>query len=150
MWFLGGMALAVLRVMGVRCYGFAVLPVAVVSFFIASTPIAGEPTTSPTGLTEALVKSGFYAAIAALLLAPPALGDDGWYTRWLASGPMVWLGEISYEIFLVHLVVMEIAMVEVLRTPVYTGSTLGLFAVTMALTIPVAWLLHRVTRLRSA
>jgi peptidoglycan/LPS O-acetylase OafA/YrhL len=150
LWFLGGMALAVLRAMGVRCYGFAVLPVAVVSFFIASTPIAGEPTTSPTGLTEALVKSVFYAAIAALLLAPAALGDDGWYTRWLSSRPMVWLGEISYEIFLVHLVLMEIAMVEILRTPVYTGSTLALFAVTTALTIPAAWLLHRFTRLRSA
>lgn len=149
LWFLGGMALAVLRAMGVRCYGFAVLPVAVVSFLVATTPIAGEPTTSPTGLTEALVKSGFYAAIATLLLAPPALGDDGWYTRWLASRPMVWLGEISYEIFLVHLVLMEIAMVEVLRIPVYTGSTLALFAVTMVLTIPVAWLLHRCTRVRS-
>jgi peptidoglycan/LPS O-acetylase OafA/YrhL len=59
---------------------------------------------------------------------------------------MVWLGEISYEIFLVHLVVMEIAMVEVLRKPVYTGSALQLLVATMAMTIPVAWLLHRATR----
>ena len=35
---------------------------------------------------------------------------------------MVFLGEISYEIFLIHLVTMEIVMVEVLRYPVYTGS----------------------------
>ena len=45
---------------------------------------------------------------------------------------MVWLGEISYEIFLVHLVVMEIAMVEVLHWPVYTGSAPALFVVTLA------------------
>jgi peptidoglycan/LPS O-acetylase OafA/YrhL len=64
----------------------------------------------------------------------------------LGSRPMVWLGEISYEIFLVHVIVMEIAMVSVLRWPVYTGSVLGLFATTLALTIPVAWLLHRFTR----
>ncbi len=67
----------------------------------------------------------------------------------MASRPMVWLGEISYEIFLVHLILMEIAMVEVLHWRVYTGSMLGLFAVTMLLTIPVAWVLHRFTRVRS-
>jgi peptidoglycan/LPS O-acetylase OafA/YrhL len=61
---------------------------------------------------------------------------------------MVWLGEISYEIFLVHLIVMEIAMVEVLHWRVYTGSMPALFTVTLALTIPVAWLLHRFTRVR--
>ena len=33
----------------------------------------------------------------------------------MASRPMVFLGEISYEIFLIHLVTMEIVMVEVLR-----------------------------------
>lgn len=58
-------------------------------------------------------------------------------------------GEISYEIFLVHLVLMEVAMVCVLRAPVYTGSMLGLFVVTMVITVPVSWLLHRLTRVRS-
>ncbi|HEY5841455.1 MAG TPA: acyltransferase [Mycobacterium sp.] len=150
LWFLGGMALAVLQVMGVRCYAFVALPLAVVSYFIAATPVAGEPTTSPTGLAQSIVKAVFFTAIAVLLIAPPALGDDGWYTRMLASRPMVWLGEISYEIFLAHLVIMEIAMIEVMRKQVYTGSTLQLFAVTMVLTIPVAWLLHRFTRVRSS
>lgn len=149
LWFLAGMALTVLQAMGVRCYGFVVLPVAVFSFFVAATPIAGEPTTSPAGLAQAIVKTVFYAVIAALLLAPAALGDNGWYTRFLASRPMVWLGEISYEIFLVHLVLMEIAMTFVLHKQVYTGSTAALFVATMALTIPVAWLLHRFTRVRS-
>ena len=148
-WFIGGMALSVLAAMGVRCYGFVALPLAVISYLIASTPIAGEPTTSPRGLSEALVKVGFYAAIAALLVAPLALGNRGWYARLLGSRPMVWLGEISYEIFLVHLVVMEIVMVEVLRWPVYTGSPPALFVVTLIFTIPVAWVLHRFTRVRS-
>jgi peptidoglycan/LPS O-acetylase OafA/YrhL len=147
-WFLAGMSLAVLQTMGVRCYAFAAIPLVVISYFIASTPIAGAPTTSPNGLVEALVKSGFYAAIAALMVAPLALGDDGWYSRLLATRPMVWLGEISYEIFLIHLVVMEIAMVEVVRYPVYTGSMLNLFIATMAITIPLAWLLHRFTRVQ--
>jgi peptidoglycan/LPS O-acetylase OafA/YrhL len=62
---------------------------------------------------------------------------------------MVWLGEISYEIFLIHLVTMEIAMVELVRYPIYTGSMLYLFVVTLAITIPLAWLLHRFTRVES-
>src|SRR6478609_6894260 len=65
-WFVGGMLLAVLAVMGVRCYAFAVLPVAVVSYFIASTPIAGEPATSPYALAPAIWKAVFYAVIATL------------------------------------------------------------------------------------
>jgi peptidoglycan/LPS O-acetylase OafA/YrhL len=147
-WFIGGMVLTVLAAMGVRCYWFLTVPLALLCYFIASTPIAGEATTSPTGLAQALVKTVFYAVIATLLLAPLALGDNGWYCRALACRPMVWLGEISYEIFLVHLIVMEFAMVEVLHWRVYTGNAAVLFVVTLALTIPVAWLLHRFTRVR--
>ena len=61
---------------------------------------------------------------------------------------MVWLGEISYEIFLIHLILMELVMVEVLRFPIYTGSMWALFFGTMVATIPFAWLLHRLTRVR--
>jgi peptidoglycan/LPS O-acetylase OafA/YrhL len=148
-WFIGGMMLAVLQVVGVRWYAVACLPLAVVCYLIVSTPIAGQPTTSPARLWEALAKAGFYAVIATIVVAPLALGNRGWYSRLLAARPMVWLGEISYEIFLIHLIVMEIAMVEILRFPIYTGSMLWLVVVTLALTIPAAWVLHRFTRVRS-
>ena len=148
-WFIGGMMLTVLAAMGVRSYWFIAIPLATVCYFIAATPIAGEPTTSPTGLAQAVVKIAFYAVIASLVVAPLALGDRGCYTRLLASRPMVWLGEISYEIFLVHLIVMELAMVEVLHWRVYTGSMPVLFIVTLALSIPVAWVLHRFTQVRT-
>jgi peptidoglycan/LPS O-acetylase OafA/YrhL len=147
-WFLAGMALAVLQAMGVRCYAFMAIPLAIISYFIVSTPIAGAPTTSPAALSQALVKTGFYAAIAALAVAPLALGDQGWYSRLLATRPMVWLGEISYEIFLIHLITMEFAMDYVVGAHVYTGSMLYLFVATLAVTIPLAWLLHRFTRVR--
>ena len=145
-WFLAGMLLAVLQAMGVRCYAFAAIPLAIISYFIVSTPIGGAPTTSPASLGEALVKTVFYAVIAALAVAPLALGDQGWYYRLLATRPMVWLGEISYEIFLIHLITMEFTMVYVVRYHVYTGSMLNLFIATLVLTIPLAWLLHRFTR----
>jgi peptidoglycan/LPS O-acetylase OafA/YrhL len=147
-WFVGGMMLTVLQAMRVRAYGFVAVPLAVVSFFIVATPIAGAPTTSPNELTAALVKAAFYAFIATLVVAPLALGNRGWYARWLASRPMVWLGEISYEIFLVHLVLMEVVMVEVVGYRVYTGSMVTLLVVTLVITVPASWALHRLTRVR--
>jgi peptidoglycan/LPS O-acetylase OafA/YrhL len=149
-WFLAGMSLTVLQAMGVRCYAFVALPLAVICYLIASTPLAGQPTTSPLGLSQALYKAVLYAAISALAVAPLALGDHGWYFRFLATRPMVWLGEISYEIFLIHLITMEFAMVYVMRDHVYTGSMPGLFLATMVVTIPLAWLLHRFTRVRES
>jgi peptidoglycan/LPS O-acetylase OafA/YrhL len=148
-WFIGGMVLAALQPLGVRAYALACIPLAVVCYFIVSTPIAGEPTTSPAELREALVKTGFYAVIATLMVAPLALGDRGLYARFLASRPMVFLGEISYEIFLIHLLTMELVMVEIVRYPIYTGSMWWLFFVTFVVTVPLAWLLHRFTRVRT-
>jgi peptidoglycan/LPS O-acetylase OafA/YrhL len=145
-WFVGGMTLAVLQAKGVRWYAVACLPLAVICYLIVSTPIGGDPTTSPEKLYEAVVKVAFYTAIATLAVGPLALDNQGLYARFLASRPMVFLGEISYEIFLIHLIVMEIAMVEVLHWHVYTGSMAWLFVVSLAMTIPLAWLLHRFTR----
>jgi peptidoglycan/LPS O-acetylase OafA/YrhL len=71
------------------------------------------------------------------------------YAKFLASRPMVFLGEISYEIFLIHLLTMEVVMVMVLHIPVYTGSIGLLFVATFVVTVPLAWLLHRLTRVRS-
>lgn len=154
-WFIGGMVLAALQPLGVRAYAMVCVPLAVVSYFIVSTPIAGDPTTSPAQLREALFKTAFYAVIATLAVAPLALADPtalgqrrGLYSRMMGSRPMVFLGEISYEIFLIHLVTMELVMVEILHYPIYTGSVWLLFFGTLALTIPPAWLLHRCTRVR--
>ncbi len=148
-WFTAGMMLAILAVLGKQAYAAICLPLALVCYLIASTPIAGEPTTSPAELWEALAKAVFYAVIATLMVAPLALGNRGWYARALASRPIVWLGEISYEIFLIHLIVMEVAMVEVLHWRVFTGNMVTLFIVTFAMTVPLAWLLHRLTRVHA-
>jgi peptidoglycan/LPS O-acetylase OafA/YrhL len=148
-WFVGGMMLAALREMGVHAYALVCIPLAIVCYFIASTPIAGAPTTSPSELREGLAKAAFYAVISTLAVAPLALGNRGWYARFMASRPMVFLGEISYEIFLIHLVTMELVMVDILHFPIYTGSMPALFVVTMVVTIPLAWLLHRFTRVKT-
>ena len=87
--------------------------------------------------------------IATLMVAPLALGDRGWYVAVPGSRPMVFLGEISYEIFLIHLVTMEIGDGRDPARPVYTGSMPLLFVATLIVTVPLAWLLHRFTRVRS-
>ncbi|MEE6168841.1 MULTISPECIES: acyltransferase family protein [unclassified Mycolicibacterium] len=147
-WFAGGMMLAVLSAMGVRCYALAVLPLALACYLVVSTPIAGRTTAVTLTLSEDVSKTVLYAVIATLVVAPLALGDSGGYARLMGSRPLVWLGEISYEIFLLHVVVMDLVMALVLRWPVYTGSTVVLFAATLAATVPPAWLLHRLTRPR--
>lgn len=48
-----------------------------------------------------------------------------------------------------HLVIMELVMVEVMHQHIWTGSTLALFTLTMLFTVPAAWLLHRFTRVRN-
>ena len=149
MWFVGGMVLAVLQARGARAFAALCIPLAIVCYLIVSTPIAGAPTTSPSELREGLAKAVFYAVIATLVVAPLALHDRGVYVRLMASRPMVFLGEISYEIFLIHLLTMELVMVELLRQPIYTGSMWSLYFVTLIVTIPLAWLLHRFTRVRT-
>ncbi|MGE2836333.1 acyltransferase family protein [Mycobacterium sp. SMC-4] len=151
-WFVGGMVLAALQPLGLRAYAVVCVPLAAICYLIVSTPIGGEPTTSPAELWEAVAKMAFYAVIATLVVAPLALRGSGrpdWYQRFLGSRPMVFLGEISYEIFLIHLITMELVMVEIVRYPIYTGSVWWLFIGTMVVTIPLAWLLHRFTRVRS-
>jgi len=131
-WFAGGMALAVLEATGARCHAAAAIGLAIVLYLVVSTPVALAPMT----------KSLMYMAIATLTVAPVALGRGG---RLLSSRPMVWLGEISYEIFLLHVPIIAVTTYLVLRWPLFTGSLPGLIAATLALTIPAAWILHRHT-----
>ncbi|ORB28247.1 acyltransferase [Mycolicibacterium parafortuitum] len=143
-WFAGGMALAVLEAMGKRCAAIVAVPVACALYLVVSTAVGGT-FAGPDPMWAPVAKSLLYAVIATLAVAPAALANRDSYTRVLGSRPMVWLGEISYEIFLVHVVVMAVTMDIVLRWPLFTGSMPGLIAATLALTVPAAWLLNRVS-----
>ena len=144
-WFVGGMALAVLQAVGARCHAGLAIPLAVALYLLVSTPIGGA-ILGPDPVWVPVAKSLLYAAIATLAVAPLALGSNGGYRQFLGSRPMVWLGEISYEIFLLHSLAMALVMHLVLGWPLFTGSMPGLIAATLALTIPAAWALHRLTR----
>jgi peptidoglycan/LPS O-acetylase OafA/YrhL len=135
-WFAGGMALAVLEAAGARCHATVAISLAITVYLAVSTM-----DTASAPVTKALT----YAVIATLAVAPVALNSSGWYARLLSTRPMVWLGEISYEIFLLHVPIMAVTTYLVLRWPLFTGSLPGLIAATLALTIPAAWALHRRT-----
>ncbi|MCV7255718.1 acyltransferase [Mycobacterium hackensackense] len=136
--FAAGMALAVLQENGIRVRAVATLPAAAVAYLVAATPAGAHP------VSRALL----YAAVAMLVTAPLALGDTGRWTRLLGSRPMVWIGNISYELFLLHVVMMAITMHLVLGWQLFTGSTPVLVIATLATTVPLAWLLREVTGTR--
>lgn len=146
LYFVGGMALAVLQVVGLRVRLTIAGSLAVAGYLLVSTSLAGDINTGAATLGQALMKVVLYAGIACAVVAPLVLDGSNGFERLLSAAPVVWLGEISYEIFLVHVIVMEIVMASVLHWQVFTGSWSVVFVLTLAMTIPPAWLLHRWTR----
>jgi peptidoglycan/LPS O-acetylase OafA/YrhL len=145
LFFVAGMALAVLQATGARVGVRVSGLVAVLSYLIVSTPIAGGVDWEQITPWQPLVRSALYAVFACAVVAPLVLDAGGGRGRVLNSRPVVWLGEISYEVFLLHVIAMEVAMTSVLRWPMFTGSAPVLFVTTLLMTIPLAWLLHRWT-----
>jgi peptidoglycan/LPS O-acetylase OafA/YrhL len=143
--FTGGMALAVLEVRCMRWRSRTTLSLAGALFLIAATPLGGvivgaDPFWAP------VTKACLYASTATLVVGAIVLGSPNRFAQILSSRPAVWLGEISYEIFLLHVVVMALVMDVVLRWPLFTGSFAGLYLTTLSITVPAAWILHRYTR----
>lgn len=140
-WFAAGMILAYGRRVGWRanlpmCWGLAF------GFFIASTTThAGPATLVPEDVYQALWKTLLYGLTAVFFVAPVALNVE---VGWLRHPAMVWLGEISYEFFLVHVLVMDWVMSE-MGYQVFQGSMLAVAIVTAVVSIPLARGLRWVT-----
>ncbi len=153
-WFLAGMALTVIAEDRPRWTGGArwsagatagSLLLALAAFAIAVVPaVGGAPTMTPADPAQAIAKSALYLVAATALIAPLGLGPQSRtpYHRLLGSRPLVWLGEISYEYFLVHLIVMDVLLLDVFGWRLFTGSTAVAFAATTAVSIPLAWALR--------
>ena len=89
---------------------------------IAATPIAGPLTFDPAEPNSLVIKHVLYGVIAAFLLLPGFLGvgdtrdategsaqvHRSWWAALLASPVMVFLGTISYGVFLWHLVLLRL------------------------------------------
>jgi len=161
-WFVAGMALALAQVQLAAGHRGGWLPrleelaaspagcwaAAVAVFAIATSPVAGPTTIRavvdvPT-TSSVLLKNLLYLLIAVLVVLPLVLGrqDEGRARQLVGSRPMQLLGEISYGIFLWHLAILE-GVMRLTGTPLFHGSWLLILALTMGLTIPVAWASYR-------
>jgi peptidoglycan/LPS O-acetylase OafA/YrhL len=110
---------------------------------LAATPIAGVPSLYQESAGTAITRNILYASAAFLLIAPLVTPRANLVQQALALPVMQWLGKISYELFLVHILLVELTM-HVLGYRTFTGSVLFVFVVTLAISIPASWLLYRV------
>nr|WP_083773749.1 acyltransferase [Tsukamurella paurometabola] len=125
----------------------ALLAAAMLSYAVLLTPLAGPIDLALPNPGQGVLKYLLEALIGGVLVAWAASGPS----RVLASRPMVWLGGISYEFFLIHVMVMDVVVLDLFGWSLFQGSTGPIAVVTTVLTVPLAWLLHTaVERLRRA
>jgi peptidoglycan/LPS O-acetylase OafA/YrhL len=111
--------------------------------WIATSPLAGPMGLYEPSPAQAVLKSVLYLAVAVLLILPLVLGDQrrGWTRRALASRAGRFLGEISYGLFLIHLVVLAGAFT-VLRLVEFTGNLVWVALGTWLVSVALATLLY--------
>jgi peptidoglycan/LPS O-acetylase OafA/YrhL len=152
-WFGGGMALAVIRVhldhgdvdessrwwfaeeLGRR--PFTCWALAAVAFFAAMTPIAGPRSLVATTIGQSFTKQTLYV-IMAMALAWPAVFGRSAVTEAVFGNPVArFAGDISYGVFLYHLVVLE-GVMHLLDNPLFTGKVIQVLPLTLAGSVAVA------------
>lgn len=112
-------------------------------FAIAATPVAGPPDLTPPTLGAALTKNLLYAAIAGLVILPGVFArGDGLFVRVLSAPVLRHVGHLSYGIFCVHLVLLEL-VADWRDMPLFAGNGLELFGLTLVLSLAVSEVLHR-------
>jgi peptidoglycan/LPS O-acetylase OafA/YrhL len=103
------------------------VPVAVIAFALAATQI-GERTWNRTGFLQATVFQPAGSVGTAALLLALTTGRAKWVATVLGLAPLAWLGQISYGLYLLHPLVIEV----VGRKPV----------IVLIVTAVVAWMTH--------
>lgn len=153
-WFALGMALAVIsarlslpdppawmeRVRSLARDTPTCLLIAAAAYIIIATPIGGPLTFTLAAPFELLVKHAGFAVIAGFLLLPGFLGrwdDSSAWARLLRHPVVVYLGTISYGIFLWHLVLMRL-LIDIVDYPVFTGGFWWLWPATILMSVVAA------------
>ena len=113
-------------------------------FVIVATPIAGPASLTPPAAGEAVVKNLVYAVTAGLVILPGVFAvPTGAYVTAMSWGPLRHLGRISYGIFCVHLVILEL-VARWREMVLFEGRTLELFTLTLLISVAVSEVLYRV------
>jgi peptidoglycan/LPS O-acetylase OafA/YrhL len=99
-------------------------------FAIACTPVAGPVGLVQQSAAHAVVRSVLYTGVAALVVWPLVFGDQrrGRLRAVLASRPLAHLGEISYGVFLFHMLVLT-GFYYLVDRPTFTGEVWSTAAV---------------------
>jgi peptidoglycan/LPS O-acetylase OafA/YrhL len=110
---------------------------------VAATPLAGPADLAPATLGAALTKNLLYAVIAALVILPGIFAPVGSsYIRAMSQPVLRHLGHISYGVFCVHLIVLDL-VAEWRGIELFRGRGLELFLLTLAISLVVAEILYR-------
>ena len=115
---------------------------------LASTPLAGPRSLITLTTWESVNRELLGAGIATAFIFPLVFRPEpvGLVRKVLAHGSLRWLGEISYSIFLLHVLVLDFAF-SFLDWPLFTGSVLGVFATVLPVSVALAALLYRFVEL---
>ena len=108
-------------------------------FAIAASPLAGPRTLLTPGSWEAGPKVVLYAVAGGLYLLPLVFGPEreGWIRTQLSGPVLFWLGEISYGIFAIHMLVLN-GVFRALDIEVFTGHFVTIAMLTLGITIVLA------------
>jgi peptidoglycan/LPS O-acetylase OafA/YrhL len=151
-WFMVGLAFAavsaslavqprnhVLERVGADLTGCWILAAAV--FAIACSPVAGPRLLLTPDGWQAGAKVVLYGVAGAFLVLPLVFGPerDGRLRRQLCGPVPVWLGDISYGIFAIHMIVLNLVF-RALDLAVFTGRFLTVALLTTAITVVLATL----------
>jgi peptidoglycan/LPS O-acetylase OafA/YrhL len=113
-------------------------------FAVACTPVAGPRIIAMPLGWEAGTKDVLYAATAGLLLLPLVFGPEreGAVRERLSGRAAVWLGDISYGVFAIHLFVMG-WLFRALDIVPFTGHFVTILVLDLAITFVLATLSYR-------
>jgi peptidoglycan/LPS O-acetylase OafA/YrhL len=151
-WFMIGLAFAavsadlsvhprdhVLERLGADLTGCWILAAAV--FALACSPLAGPRLLLTPEGWQAGAKVVLYAVAGAFFVLPLVFGPEreGWVRKQLCGPVPFWLGEISYGIFAIHMLVLNLVF-RALDLEVFTGRFLTVALLTLAVTLVLATL----------
>lgn len=155
-WFAAGIALATISVTDtVRPRSHAIHRaaadpagcwlVAALIYGIACTPIAGPLTLDMSEPWQAVAKNLLYAASATMLVLPLVFGDehDGWIRRVCNHRVPHFLGEISFGVFCLHMLILR-GVFRAFDLDVFEGRFTEVLITTMVLSIAAATLAYYV------